>query len=139
MNRWGIPAWLEDEVIARDGRCVYCGIEFAIGESRRGRKASWEHIVNDVTIVSAANIARCCVSCNASKGAKPLDLWLESSYCEQRGINIASVADVVKSHLQSSMSTSDASTSLQADLAGKRAASGSSGRRSALVRVLTVR
>jgi hypothetical protein len=99
VNRWGIPAWLEDEVIARDRRCVYCGIEFVIGDPSRGSDASWEHIVNDATIISATNIARCCVSCNASKGAKPLDRWLESRYCKRRGISVVSVADVVRSHL----------------------------------------
>jgi hypothetical protein len=134
MNRWGIPAWLEAEVITRDRRCVYCGIEFVTNDPRRGCKASWEHIVNDVTIVSAANITRCCVSCNASKGAKPLDRWLESNYCKRRGIGPVSVSEVVRRHLQSNATTSDGRAASQADQTGKRAASSSSGSRNALVR-----
>ena len=27
MNRWGIPAWLENEVKDRDKACIYCGIQ----------------------------------------------------------------------------------------------------------------
>ena len=134
MNRWGIPAWIEVEVIARDTRCVYCGVDFVTGDPRRGRMASWEHIVNDVTIVSATNIARCCVSCNASKGAKPLNRWLESNYCKRRGIGSGSVSDVVRSHLQSDATTSNGGAASQAVQAGKRVASDSNGSRNALVR-----
>jgi len=52
--------------------------------------------VNDVRIVSRDNIARCCVSCNASKGAKKLSDWLESKYCKKRGITKDTVAEVVR-------------------------------------------
>ena len=134
MNRWRIPAWLEEEVIKRDWRCVYCGTAFSLGDLSRGRQASWEHIVNDATIVSAENIARCCVSCNASKGAKPLRRWLESTYCNRRGINLTSVAEVVRAHLQPSTPSSDALAASSAGPTGKAAASSSSGSLSALVR-----
>lgn len=66
---------------------------------RRGCKPSWEHIVNDERIISRENIARCCISCNASKGAKDLALWLGSNYCARRGINPDAVAEVVKQAL----------------------------------------
>ena len=83
VNRWNIPDWLEREVTERDRRCVYCGVEFVSGNDARNTKASWEHIVNDARIVNRENIAKCCVSCNASKGAKDLAIWLESNYCKK--------------------------------------------------------
>jgi hypothetical protein len=60
---------------------------------------SWEHIVNDARIVSRENIARCCISCNASKGAKDLIVWLDSNYCKKRGITKDSVASIVRKAL----------------------------------------
>jgi len=63
---------------------------------KRGRRPSWEHIVNDERIVNRENIAICCISCNASKGAKELSVWLSSKYCVQRGINRETVAEVIK-------------------------------------------
>ena len=95
-NRWNIPAWLEREVAERDVACVYCGAQFAKqGEERRSRP-SWEHIVNDLRIITLANIALCCIGCNSSKGAKDIEVWLASSYCLQRGIPRDSVAPVVR-------------------------------------------
>jgi len=99
MNRWNIPDWLEREVIKRDTHCVYCGVEFNTATQTRKSKPSWEHIVNDARIVSRTNIARCCMSCNASKGQKPLLVWLESSYCCKRNITKENVAPVVKNAL----------------------------------------
>ena len=96
VNRWGIPAWLEREVIDRDRRCVYCGVAFEPETVTNRSKATWEHIVNDATIIDRSNIARCCASCNASKGTKSLSDWFESDYCKRRGIAPATVADVVK-------------------------------------------
>jgi hypothetical protein len=61
--------------------------------------SSWEHIVNDARIISAENIARCCMSCNASKGAKDLSKWLQSRYCLRKGITESSVAQVVRDAL----------------------------------------
>jgi hypothetical protein len=102
MNRWNIPKELEEEVRARDTHCVYCGVSL---EPTPGKAsiASWEHIVNDATIITRENIARCCRPCNSSKGAKALNVWLESKskYLELRGITRERVADVVKSHLES--------------------------------------
>ena len=81
-------------VACRDLVCVYCGNEFApIGPTGR-RRASWEHIVNDVELVSEDNIAVCCVGCNASKGTKSLKEWLQSVYCEKHSINESTLAPV---------------------------------------------
>jgi hypothetical protein len=95
MNKWNIPNWLEKEVIARDTFCVYCGIEFDSCGTRKS-KASWEHITNDERITTRENIALCCVSCNASKGARLLADWINSTYCISKNITQHSVADIVK-------------------------------------------
>ena len=104
VNRWNIPDWLEREVTERDRNCVYCGIEFVSTNETRKSKPTWEHIVNDARIINRENIARCCVSCNASKGAKDLADWLESNYCKQREIKKENVAEVVKKALAGSPS-----------------------------------
>ncbi|MBY0515393.1 MAG: HNH endonuclease [Bacteriovoracaceae bacterium] len=98
MNKWGIPIVIEILVRERDKECVYCHTPFSISE--RKRKASWEHIINDIRITSADNIALCCVSCNASKGNKPLAVWLGSKYCASKNINANTVAQIVKDHLR---------------------------------------
>ena len=61
---------------------------------------SWEHIINDETIITRENIALCCVGCNASKGQKALKDWLESTYCRRRGITAATVAPIIRNALQ---------------------------------------
>jgi len=93
-NKWNISDELEQEIIQRDQHCVYCGVIFA--PETRAAKASWEHIVNAARIVNRDNIARCCVACNASKGAKDLPAWLGSRYCETRRITKDTGSDVVK-------------------------------------------
>jgi len=95
MNRWKIPKWLEDEVSARDTACVYCGIDFSQPVPGRGGKPSWEHIVNDAKIITRENIVKCCISCNASKGAKDLAVWIQSDYCHRKGITEHTVSKVV--------------------------------------------
>lgn len=102
MNRWGIPDWLEHEVRQRDRECVYCRVlllESPPADGSRTSVATWEHIVNDARIVTRENIARCCASCNSSKGTKALSAWIESAYCKRRGIGPDTVADVVKEAL----------------------------------------
>jgi hypothetical protein len=99
MNRWNIPDWLEREVKDRDRHCVYCRVEFESSKKTRRSLATWEHIVNDARIVNRENIARCCFSCNSSKGTKKLAEWLESDYCRKRGITKDTVAEVVKGAL----------------------------------------
>ncbi|MEP6790492.1 MAG: hypothetical protein ABI907_03920 [Ramlibacter sp.] len=103
VNRWKIPEWLEQEVTERDLACVYCRVEFAREQPVRRSKPSWEHIVNDELIITRENIALCCVGCNASKGAKALAIWLESTYCKSRGITRESVASVIQTALASAV------------------------------------
>jgi hypothetical protein len=112
VNRWHIPAWLESEVLARDTYCVYCRIDFSMASSSRGAKPSWEHIVNDERIINRENIARCCMSCNASKGAKELRQWLDSNYCRRKGITTSAVAAVVREALSNPPTRSDPSLAL---------------------------
>lgn len=102
MNPWGIPPGMEETLRARDKVCVYCGVPMLERVPRGGSRktlATWEHIIHDASIVTLANIARCCNACNASKGAKPLAQWLESPYCKRLGITRDTVAAVVKSAL----------------------------------------
>ena len=99
-NRWGIPKEIEEFVIKRDVNCVYCGILFLEFDRNRRTRRTWEHIINDIKINGAENIALCCGSCNASKGNKKLEDWINSKYCEAKGINFNSVALVVKKHLE---------------------------------------
>lgn len=94
-NKWGIPQDVEEFVIKRDQKCVYCGVDFSIEKSTRKSKPSWEHIINDIRINGKENIALCCISCNSSKGAKKLEDWLKSTYCEKKNINENTVAKVV--------------------------------------------
>jgi len=106
MNRWGIPEWLEKEVKERDKFCVYCGIKMVEKMPLRGPRknvATWEHIINDATIISRENIALCCVSCNSSKGTKDLSDWLKSNYCKKRGISRDTVSEVIKNALKNSV------------------------------------
>ena len=100
MNSWNIPSWLELEVKARDKICVYCRTSF-LSSKKESRKAvaTWEHIINDARIITRENIARCCFSCNSSKGNKNLSDWLESEYCRKRGINRETVAEIIKQAL----------------------------------------
>ena len=103
MNNWHIPDWLEKEVRERDKHCVYCRIQMIEQMSLRGPRrnvATWEHIINDVSIVSPENIARCCVACNSSKGTKKLSDWMHSIYCQKRSISKETVAEVVKKALE---------------------------------------
>tara|TARA_B110000046_G_C12968953_1_gene388061 strand:+ start:971 stop:1297 length:327 start_codon:yes stop_codon:yes gene_type:complete len=95
-NRWGIPINVENHVKERDKNCVYCGVEFKKDNVSRKTNPSWEHIVNDIKINGIDNIALCCMSCNASKGAKLLEDWLESAYCKKKEISIYTVSKVVK-------------------------------------------
>lgn len=99
MNRWNIPSWLEDEVTARDMDCVYCRTPFASHDGPRRSRQSWEHIINDIRIITRENIALCCIGCNASKGAKDLAFWFLSNYCKVRGITPSTVAPVVRAFL----------------------------------------
>lgn len=108
MNRWGIPAWLEKEVRERDEACVYCGVQMIEKMPSRGSRrtvATWEHIINDATVVTRENIARCCAACNSSKGTKELSDWMRSSYCTKNGISENTVAKIVRKGLEKAKGT----------------------------------
>ena len=102
MNSWNLPDSLEDEVRARDKKCIYCSVKL-LQKVPRGKPrkavATWEHIINDARIVTRENIALCCCACNASKGQKALVDWLQSAYCVQRGIGEDTVAQIVRDAL----------------------------------------
>src|SRR5881396_577778 len=112
MNLWNIPDSIEDEVRVRDKRCVYCGIEMlqkvARGTSRKA-VATWEHIINDASIITRENIALCCCACNASKGQRALVDWLQSAYCVKRGVSEDTVAQIVRDALAKARSASNQS------------------------------
>ena len=103
MNRWGIPTWLESEIRARDTTCIYCGVQMIEKMPKGGSRitvATWEHIINDASIITRENIARCCTACNSSKGTKLLTEWMQSNYCKTRGIREDTVAQVAKEALE---------------------------------------
>ena len=98
-NRWGIPRHVEESVKQRDLNCVYCGISFTNTVYTHKTRPTWEHIVNDIKINGVDNIALCCGSCNASKGSKLLNNWLNGQYCVTKNITTDNVATVVKTYL----------------------------------------
>lgn len=59
-------------------------------------RASWEHIDNDERNITEANIVLCCSACNSSKGAKQLEVWLNTPYCRKKEITKDSVAEIIK-------------------------------------------
>ena len=99
-NKWNIPSWLEDEIRERDQKCVYCGVSFTSAKVSKKTTASWEHIINDAKIITLENIALCCCGCNASKGAKLLSEWLQTTYCADRNINEDTVAPIIKNAIR---------------------------------------
>ena len=99
-RRWNIPRDVAQNAIDRDSQCIYCRLVFGNAEVPGRRKPSWEHIVNDGAIVTASNIALCCVGCNASKGVKRLGDWLQSDYCVRMGISVSTIARVAAHAIQ---------------------------------------
>lgn len=99
-NRWRIPKEVEEIVLKRDLKCIYCGCEFTKSNVSFKSRQTWEHIINDIKINGPDNIALCCGSCNASKGTKELRDWLKSKYCKNKGITCDSVATLVKKHIE---------------------------------------
>lgn len=95
-NRWAIPKDIECQIRRRDLNCIYCRTEFSgkLGSPRS--HPSWEHIINDASIITFENIALCCRGCNASKGQKTLAEWLESGYCSTHKITYATMAPVAR-------------------------------------------
>ncbi|WP_412972804.1 hypothetical protein [Glaciecola sp. MF2-115] len=98
-NNWNIPNWLEEEIIQRDTNCVYCRCDFTPTKVSKRTASSWEHIINDASIITRENIALCCCGCNSSKGQKKLSDWIDSKYCIEKGITRENVAEVIKTAL----------------------------------------
>ena len=98
-NQWRIPRELARLVASRDVVCIYCGNDFAPIGPKGNRRASWEHIINDVELITPENIAVCCVGCNASKGTKNLHVWLQSPYCAKNAISAETLAPVARAAL----------------------------------------
>lgn len=98
-NRWGIPRQLENEIRQRDADCIYCRRPFGTGDAPIATGPSWEHIINDASLISFDNIALCCRGCNASKGQKTLQEWLGSPYCKKRNISASTIANIAKNAL----------------------------------------
>jgi hypothetical protein len=97
MNRWNIPEWLELYVLERDKACIYCRATFEPLSPKA--RPTWEHIINDLQMVTRENIGLCCMACNSSKGNRPLAVWLDSEYCKSRSITREQVAEVVRAQL----------------------------------------
>jgi hypothetical protein len=99
-NRWGITKEVEEFVKKRDANCIYCGVEFVSNNTSAKLSSSWKHIINDIRLNNSDNIALCCRSCNASKGIKKFEDWLQSNYCNNKGINHNNVALVARKYLE---------------------------------------
>ena len=99
-NNWNIPNKLEEKVRARDKNCVYCHVKMKTSGVSSKTRATWEHIDNNEKNISKENIALCCNSYNASKGAKRLATWFKSSYCLNKGINKKTVAIQIRRHIK---------------------------------------
>jgi hypothetical protein len=100
---WKISRALAAQVIARDMACIYCRLVFSAPFTSRATCPSWEHIVNDVHLITLDNVALCCGSCNSSKGKKSLREWLQSGYCVRLRITEQSIAAVAKAALASNL------------------------------------
>jgi hypothetical protein len=75
---------------------VYCRVDMRIPGAPRRTRPSWEHIINDATIITRENIVRCCIGCNASKGTKSLSAWLASRYCSEHSITLETISPFVR-------------------------------------------
>jgi hypothetical protein len=98
-NRWGISKDVEDLVKKRDVTCVYRRMSFANSILTHKTRPTWEQIINDIKINGPENVALCCESCTASKGAKNLIDWRQINYCIKKAITMHSVASIVREHL----------------------------------------
>lgn len=104
-NSFGIPPDIEHRLRVRDRRCVYCGRRMKQYPRTRGTprdKATIEHLNHRARWGESSldNLAICCGRCNSSRSNKSLVAWFASPYCEERRINIRTVAPVVKRFLR---------------------------------------
>ena len=101
-NSYGISEQDEQRIRARDKNCVYCGVK--LKKSPWRDSATIEHFNNDGPFQEYFNIAMCCRACNSSKGVKNLLAWLDSPYCQKKGISQRTVAKVVREYLRTNES-----------------------------------
>jgi len=101
-NIYGLPEKDLDLVRKRDRRCVYCHKEMAKPNTNawRGDWATIEHLNHLRPWDNPKTIAICCGSCNSSRGKKPLLEWFQSSYCIERNISLATVAQPVLDYIK---------------------------------------
>lgn len=104
-NSYGIPPDIEHRLRVRDRRCVYCRTRMKGYPHTRGTprdKATIEHLNHRARWGESSldNLAICCGRCNSSRSNNSLVVWLASPYCQERLINIRTVAPVVKRFLR---------------------------------------
>ena len=100
-DKWHVLEEDRITIINRDKRCVYCNEKFNSNSSKT--KDTVEHIDNKTwkkNPPSVTDIAICCASCNASKSAKKLLDWLDSTYRKKKNINKDTVADIIKEYIK---------------------------------------
>ena len=100
-NRYQLPEDHLRAIRARDKVCVYCRKIMATPsqESWRGDWATIEHLNRLPPWDNPTTVAICCGSCNSSRRDKRISDWFETEYCQERGINIQTVAQVVRDYL----------------------------------------
>jgi hypothetical protein len=110
-NAFGIPHRDEQELRARDKRCVYCQKAmktFAQIKAKRGKladQATIEHLNCDGPFyvrdgLKMEDLVICRRGCNSSRGERKLLDWFKTDYCTSRKINAQSVAALVKAYLR---------------------------------------
>ena len=102
MNQYGLPKKKLDEIRKRDTKCVYCHKKMFDPSDGDfcGDWATIEHLNHLPPWDNPTTVAICCGSCNSSRGKKKLPDWFESEYCEERNINVQTVAEPAKEYLR---------------------------------------
>lgn len=100
-NTYGISEEVEEEIRARDKRCVFCHVSMRHASRTRGASdATIEHFNNDGPLGKKYDVAICCRGCNSSKGTKKLLAWFETPYCRKRLINEKTVGKPAKEYVR---------------------------------------
>jgi len=107
-KNYGIPDNVLSEIKVRDKLCVYCH-KLMIYPDQAPKcvdSPSIEHLKYGGPIYWSDGLCKdgiviCCISCNSSRDSKRLTDWFKSKYCINKNINSDTVADPVKSYLQS--------------------------------------
>jgi hypothetical protein len=110
-NAFGIPHRDEQELRARDKRCVYCQKlmkTFAQIKAKRGKfadQATIEHLNFDGPFyvrdgLKMGDLVICCRGCNSSRRERKLLDWFKTDYCRNLKISAQTVAAPVKAYLR---------------------------------------